>query len=126
MLVVAAVGNGDGAPDEPWGYAGYPAALPHVLGVSAVARDGSVPDFSNRDAVYNDLSAPGEGILSTLPRAITSSARPGCVLQGYSDCGPIEFRRGEGTSFSAPQVSAAAALMFADNPQLQSDQVAPC
>ena len=124
VLVVAAVGNGDGAPDQPWSYAGYPAALPHVLGVSAVARDGSVPDFSNRDAVYNDLSAPGEGILSTLPRAITSSARPGCVLQGYSDCGPIEFRRGEGTSFSAPQVSAAAALMFADNPQLQSDQVA--
>jgi len=124
VLVVAAVGNGDGAPDQPWGYAGYPAALPHVLGVSAVARDGSVPDFSNRDVSYNDLSAPGEGILSTLPRAITSSTRPGCVLQGYSDCGPIEFRRGEGTSFSAPQVSAAAALIFADSPQLKSDQVA--
>ena len=111
-------------PEQPWSYAGYPAALPHVLGVSAVARDGSVPGFSNRDVVYNDLSAPGEGILSTLPRAITSSARPGCVLQGYSDCGPIEFRRGEGTSFSAPQVSAAAALIFADSPQLQADQVA--
>src|SRR5205085_11872714 len=35
-LVVAAVGNGDDAPVEPWGYASYPAALPHVLGVSAV------------------------------------------------------------------------------------------
>ena len=116
VLVVAAVGNGDGAPEQPWSYAGYPAALPHVLGVSAVARDGSVPAFSNRDVVYNDLSAPGEGILSTLPRAITSSARPGCVLQGYSDCGPIEFRRGEGTSFSAPQVSAAAALMSRRQP----------
>ena len=50
VLVVAAVGNGDGAPEQPWSYAGYPAALPHVLGVSAVARDGSVPAFSNRDA----------------------------------------------------------------------------
>jgi len=124
VLVVAAVGNGDGAPEQPWSYAGYPAALPHVLGVSAFARDGSVPAFSNRDLVYNDLTAPGEGILSTLPRAITSSARPGCVLQGYSDCGPIEFRRGEGTSFSTPQVSAAAALVFAGRPQLQPDQVA--
>jgi hypothetical protein len=123
VLVVAAVGNGDGAPDQPWSYAGYPAALPHVLGVSAFARDGSVPSFSNRDVVYNDVTAPGEGILSTLPRAITSSARPGCVLQGYSDCGPIEFRRGEGTSFSTPQVSAAAALLLAGRPQLQPDQV---
>ena len=56
VLVVAAVGNADNAPQQPWGYAGYPAALPHVLGVSAVNRDGSVPLFSNRDSVYNDLA----------------------------------------------------------------------
>ena len=43
--------------------------------------------------------------------------------QGYSDCGPIEFRRGEGTSFSAPLVSAGAALLFASDPSLQADQV---
>lgn len=124
VLVVAAVGNADGAPEEPWGYAGYPAALPHVLGVSAVARDGSVPLFSNRDVLHNDIAAPGADIFSTLPRTLTSSARPGCVLQGYSDCGPVEFRRGEGTSFSAPQVSAAAALLFASRPLLQASQVA--
>jgi hypothetical protein len=35
----------------------------------------------------------------------------------------MEFRRGEGTSFSAPQVSAAAALLFASDPSLQADQV---
>ena len=124
VLVVAAVGNADSAPEEPWGYAGYPAALPHVLGVSAVARDGTVPTFSNRDVLYNDIAAPGEAIFSTLPRALTSSSRPGCVPQGYSDCGPVEFRRGDGTSFSAPQVSAAAALLFASRSQLQADQVA--
>jgi Subtilase family len=124
VLVVAAVGNADGAPEEPWGYAGYPAALPHVLGVSAVARDGSVPSFSNRDKLYNDIAAPGEAIFSTLPRSLTSTARPGCVLQGYSDCGPIEFRRGDGTSFAAPQVSAAAALLLGTRAGLQPDQVA--
>jgi hypothetical protein len=124
VLVVAAVGNGDVAPQEPWGFAGYPAALPHVLGVSAIGRDGTVPEFSNRDRLHNDIAAPGEGIFSTLPRLLTSTTRPGCVLQGYSDCGPIEFRRGEGTSFSAPQVSAAAALLLASAPQLQPDQVA--
>ena len=41
-VVVAAVGNGDQAREQPWKYASYPAALPHVLGVSALARDGSV------------------------------------------------------------------------------------
>jgi subtilisin family serine protease len=122
-LVVAAVGNADSAPSEPWNYAGYPAALPHVLGVSSLNRDGTVPNFSNRDARYVDIAAPGEAIFSTLPRSLTATSRPGCLLQGYSDCGPMEFRRGEGTSFSAPQVSAAAAVLFATDPSLQSDQV---
>jgi Subtilase family len=123
VLVVAAVGNGDKAPYEPWEYANYPAALPHVLGVSAVARDGSSPDFSNRDILYNDIAAPGADIFSTFPRALTA-IRPACVLQWYSDCGPPEFRRGEGTSFAAPQVSAAAAVVLGERPGLTSDQVA--
>jgi len=122
VLVVAAVGNADSAPTEPWGYAGYPAALPHVIGVGSLNKDGSVPSFSNRDFRYVDIAAPGEGIFSTLPRALTSTSRPGCTPQGYSDCGPMEFRRGEGTSFSAPQVSAAAALLFASDSGLQPDQ----
>src|SRR5439155_3042662 len=121
-LVVAAVGNGDQAPRTPWPYASYPAALPHVIGVSAYARDGSVPSFSTRDAVFNDLTAPGQDILSTLPRSLTAS-RPGCVDQGYSDCGSDDYVHASGTSFSAPQVSAAAALLFALQPTLKADQV---
>src|SRR5213596_1644795 len=62
VLVVAAVGNADGAPTQPWGYAGYPAALPHVVGVSSLNRDGTVPNFSNRDLLHNDIAAPGEAI----------------------------------------------------------------
>ena len=122
VLVVAAVGNGDKAPHAPWEYANYPAALPHVIGVSAIARDGTVPDFSNRDQVFNDIAAPGEDIFSTLPRALTAD-RVGCVLQGYSECGPPEFRRGEGTSFAAPQVTAAAAILLGVRPEMRPEQI---
>ena len=122
VLVVAAVGNGDKAPHAPWEYANYPAALPHVIGVSAIAHDGTVPDFSNRDRVFNDIAAPGQDIFSTLPHALTQD-RVGCVLQGYSECGPTQFRRGEGTSFAAPQVTAAAAILLGVRPQMRPDQV---
>jgi subtilisin family serine protease len=121
-VVVAAVGNGDQAPSSPWRFASYPAALPHVLGVGALAQDGTVPAFSNRDPIYVDLVAPGQSIVSTLPRSITAD-RPSCADQGYSDCGPPEFRAAAGTSFAAPQVSAAAALLLAVRPELRPEQV---
>lgn len=121
-LVVAAVGNGDEAFSEPWPYASYPAALPHVLGVSALTQSGNVPDYSNRDAIYNDISAPGSGIFSTFPLTLTQQ-QPLCPDQGYSDCGGDDYRNPEGTSFSAPQASAAAAVLFALEPALTPSQV---
>jgi hypothetical protein len=121
-VLVAAVGNGDQAPKAPWDLASYPAALPHVIGVSALAQDGSVPAFSNRDAFFNDLAAPGVNIVSTLPRGLTA-ARPACAEQGYSICGPPEFRAAEGTSYAAAEVSAAAAVLIAIKPTLTPDQV---
>ena len=121
-LVVASVGNGADAPSQPWRYASYPAALPHVLGVAAYGRSGDVPSFSNRDDVYVDIAAPGQDMLSLFPRSLTK-AFPGCADQGYSSCGPKDYRHADGTSFASPQVAAAAALLFALAPNLRADQV---
>ena len=121
-VVVAAVGNSDQAPGTPWRFASYPAALPHVLGVSALSRTGASPSFSNRDAVYNDLAAPGEDIFSTFPRSITAE-RQACTDQGYTPCASDDFRPPEGTSFAAPQVTAVAANLLGVRPLLRPEQV---
>ena len=93
-----------------------------MIGVSALTHSGNVPDFSDRDAIFNDISAPGDGIFSTFPLALTAQ-KPLCVDQGFSDCGSNDYANPEGTSFAAPQVSAAAAVLFAINPALTNDQV---
>ena len=120
-VVVAAVGNGTQSPSTPWRFAAYPAALPHVIGVAAVRRGGSVPGYSNRDAVYVDVAAPGDDIFSSIPSNLVADDS-GCT-DPYSDCGPVELRNAIGTSFAAPQVSAAAALLLGTNPSLTPDQV---
>jgi len=122
VLVVAAVGNNKYAPVKPWKYASYPAALPHVVGVGSYGRSGDVSAFSNQDPVFVDLVAPGEEMFSLLPRALTLR-NTNCDEQGYSSCGPKEYRHAAGTSFSAPQVSAAAATLFSVDPSLTADQV---
>jgi hypothetical protein len=122
VVIVAAVGNSDQAPKTPWRFASYPAALPHVLGVSALARGGSSPAFSNRDQVFNDMAAPGEDIISTFPRSLTAE-RSACADQGYTPCASDDFRPPEGTSFAAPQATAVAANLLSLRPLLRPEQV---
>ena len=81
------------------------------------------PAYSNRDAVYNDLAAPGDDIFSTIPQHLVDH-RAGCADHPYSDCGSFEFKDAIGTSFAAPQVSAAAALLLGQDPTLTPEQVA--
>jgi subtilisin family serine protease len=121
-VVVAAVGNSDEAYATPWEYASWPAALPHVIGVAAVNRSGNVPSFSDRDPTFVDIAAPGVGIFSTFPKSLTDNEL-GCTPQGYTDCATGDYHRPEGTSFAAPQVSAAAAVLLGVQPGLTSSQV---
>jgi subtilisin family serine protease len=121
-VVVAAVGNADEAYATPWPYASWPAALPHVIGVAALTKSGNVPDFSDEDPIFVDIAAPGVDIFSTFPKALTSHQQ-GCAAQGYTDCASGDYRRPEGTSFAAPQVSAAAAVLLGLDPTLTNSQV---
>ena len=97
-VVVAAAGNSlqDGSPPQ------YPAASPTVVGVGSVDAVGRGSLFSNRGG-YLDLAAPGEGILGAMP--------------------PSGYGRGTGTSFAAPQVSGALALVTAMLPGYPPEQI---
>ena len=102
----------------------YPAALPHVIGVSAVRQDGSVPGLLEPRRGLQRPRRTRRRRSSRRSRRTSSPTTAGCAGQPYSDCGPLEFRDAIGTSFAAPQVSAAAALLLGADPTLTPDQVA--
>jgi subtilisin family serine protease len=87
-----------------------------------LTRSGNVPDFSDEDQTFVDIAAPGVGIFSTFPKQLTAS-QDGCTPQGYTDCAAGDYHKPEGTSFAAPQVAAAAAVLFGIDPALTSSQV---
>ncbi|GAA2345590.1 type VII secretion-associated serine protease mycosin [Dactylosporangium salmoneum] len=114
-IVVASVGNHHAnaeASDPPIGStrnpvrsdpASYPAAYPDVLGVAAVNQDLSRVDESQIGS-YVDVSAPGNLVLGATR------------VSGH--------QYWKGTSFAAPFVSAAAALVWSAQPYLKNSDVA--
>ncbi|WP_338751748.1 S8 family serine peptidase [Bacillus sp. FJAT-52991] len=95
-VVVAAAGNDSTSTPM------YPASHSSVISVSATNAKDKIADFSNYGR-YINVSAPGEGILST----VTDNA------YAYMD----------GTSMAAPVVSGEAALILSKNPFLTPNQV---
>ncbi|MGA2245389.1 MAG: S8 family peptidase [Verrucomicrobiota bacterium] len=97
IIVVAAAGNStnniDLAPNYPAGY-----GLDNVVTVASTSRSNTLSSFSNYGAANVALAAPGEQIYSTFP-----------ATDSY-------YYTESGTSFSAPYVAGACALLMAQYP----------
>jgi subtilisin family serine protease len=125
-LLVAAIGNGHqhGNPVE------YPAALLQPVGsrgvggrglsVGASTRSGQRASFSST-GTHISLAAPGEAVFGAVSAAASESRYPRVSLPG-SVTGFYGY--GSGTSFATPQVTGAAALVWAANPRLRAEEVA--
>nr|MDQ2980958.1 S8 family serine peptidase [Actinomycetota bacterium] len=101
-LIVASVGNDR----EGSSSLSYPATFPHVLTVGATDEDDRVTVFSSASPAL-DLAAPGQDIPAAIPKVFN----------------PIGYAAVDGTSFSAPLVSGAAAAVWTSRPTLTNTQL---
>ncbi len=97
IIMIAAAGNA-GANSPPL----YPAADPNVIAVSATDASDKLLEASNRGK-YIAVAAPGAQILVAIPDGA--------------------YELGDGTSYSAAEVSGIVALMLERNPRLSPDAV---
>lgn len=102
--VISSSGN-----DGKCGAPSYPGAFPEVMAVGATDQNNQWASFSTTGP-YVSISAPGVGIASTTKDAPPNNYAPPALL-------------GNGTSFSAPYVAAAAAIVRATHPGANASNV---
>lgn len=98
ILVIASAGNNAQAGNPVL----YPAAYPPVLSVASIGPTGQWSSFSTYNSNV-DIAAPGE-LIAVMSRGNT-------------------YEHSSGTSFAAPHVAAAAALVWRANPDFSAKQV---
>lgn len=108
IVLVAAAGNTGG------GAVTYPATLDAVIAVSATDTNNAFASFSSQGSKV-EITAPGTTVTGT--RGLTSTCLGGTSTP---TCG---FGRVEGTSFAAPHVAAAAALLKAYNSSWSNTEI---
>ena len=102
LLVVASAGNDREEGSSP----SFPASFPHVLTIGATDEADRVTVFSSASAAM-DLAAPGQDIEAAIPKLWD----------------PNLYEPVDGTSFSAPLVSGAAAAVWTLRPTLSNTQL---
>lgn len=122
-VFVAAAGNRTADSDEkanyPAGYADkrYYPNIDNIISVGAITASGERSSFSNYGENSVSIYAPGSNILSTFPESNYETN-----VTGYTQvsCG---YAYGNGTSFSAPLVTGALALLLSIKPNLTVTQL---
>lgn len=111
VVVVAAAGNNASSEKN------YPAAMNHVISVTATTATDKKNDPANFDdgTGWVDIAAPGDSILSTYSPTTMRCLPHESKTQGYAYC--------SGTSMAAPFVAGVAGLLLSQNPSWTPDMV---
>ena len=107
VLCVNSAGN-EG--DDPWYYIITPSDADSVISVGAVLQNGEIANFSSRGPTYDGRIKP---------EVCAQGASTYCIRSNTEN----SYRTASGTSFSAPLVAGAAAVILSANPEWTNMQV---